>query len=730
MERANFSRSNGPVIAKHISMRSAKRSSFAGLVAYITNAQDRTERIGAIRLTNVAHLDVAGAILEVEATQGRNVRALGDKTYHLVISFRPAETPSDEALQAAEDALCAGLGFAGHQRVSAVHYDTDNTHIHIAINKIHPTRHILVEPYLAYRRIGEICAQVERDFGLAVDNHEARKSRGDWIRRNCLEDLRAANSWADVISIASNNGLQIRERGAGFVFLTKDGVVIKASTVARDLSRAAWERRLGEFSVPAQASGRPGTRRYEHRPPETCVETTALFARYQSENGAARTVREDALREARARRNVEIEAAKRAGRLIRAALKLSKGGSQSKKLSYVLNSRKVRLAIETARDQFERECGAINNAARPLVWADWLQDNARRGNVEALAALRARRRKPPVPGEAINLAGVPTVAAGPIGGASVDNVTKTGTIIFTSRAGAVRDDGVRLSLSRGADLAAIGQALRIAQARYGNNLQIEGSAAFQARVAALAAVTLPTVRFGDAQLERQRIAYVQQWQEKQGERQFAARRVGGLAGDSGGVSGSLGGSTETRQWGRGADRPGVRGIGLAPPEAADQLRARGVIGGPPPGFTNRLRTLSELDVVCFAGRSEVLLPRDAQHQLEHERAERADDMRRSVFRVATAIEAAEAYINERNAKRSTMADVREHVHYTGVTESIIFAGARTIQGHRLALFERGDVIVVKSIDDDEAAALPKHRGKVVQIVDGRIVRSRGRRTVR
>ncbi len=30
------------------------------------------------------------------------------------------------------------MGYADHQRVSAVHYDTDNVHIHIAINKIHP----------------------------------------------------------------------------------------------------------------------------------------------------------------------------------------------------------------------------------------------------------------------------------------------------------------------------------------------------------------------------------------------------------------------------------------------------------------------------------------------------------------------------------------------------------------------------------------------------------------
>ena len=140
------------MIAKHVAMRSLGHSDFAGLVGYITDAQDKTERLGLVTMTNCEAGTVQAAIDEVLATQHLNTRAQGDKTYHLLIGFAPGENPSAEVLGAIEARLCAGLGYADHQRISAVHHDTDHLHLHIAINKIHPTRHTLHEPFLAVCR--------------------------------------------------------------------------------------------------------------------------------------------------------------------------------------------------------------------------------------------------------------------------------------------------------------------------------------------------------------------------------------------------------------------------------------------------------------------------------------------------------------------------------------------------------------------------------------------------
>ncbi len=54
---------------------------------------------------------------DIEPTQRRNTRSEGDKTYHLVISFRPGEKPSQEVLDAAEERICEAMGYADHQRV-------------------------------------------------------------------------------------------------------------------------------------------------------------------------------------------------------------------------------------------------------------------------------------------------------------------------------------------------------------------------------------------------------------------------------------------------------------------------------------------------------------------------------------------------------------------------------------------------------------------------------------
>src|SRR6185312_5219875 len=58
-------------------------------------------------------------------------------------------------------------------------------------------------------------------------------------------------------------------------------------------------------------------------------------------------------------------------------------------------------------------------------------------------------------------------------------------------------------------------ALQIAKDRHDGVLRVAGDAAFQARVARLAALTDPTIRFADPALERQRAAIAQQLEERQ-----------------------------------------------------------------------------------------------------------------------------------------------------------------------------------------------------------------------
>ena len=214
------------MIAKRIEFSNASRSRFSKLVAYITNAQGKNERVGEIRITNCQAEHPTWAASEVESVQSRNHRTKMDKTYHLLISFRAGDCPTPETLHAIEKRICEKLGYGEHQRISAVHYDTDHIHIHLAINKIHPKHYRAHEPYFDKKNLGVVCAALEKEFNLAADNHIARLTPGEakaqdmektsgiesligWIKRGCLTELLTANSWDELHTIMANNSLTL-----------------------------------------------------------------------------------------------------------------------------------------------------------------------------------------------------------------------------------------------------------------------------------------------------------------------------------------------------------------------------------------------------------------------------------------------------------------------------------------------------------------------------------------
>jgi len=251
------------MIAKHIPINSVKKSNFAGLVNYIVDPQNKTERIGLIRAVNCYSDRPDCVVAEVLNTQQMNQRAISDKTYHLVVSFRDDEL-SEATLQQIEDQLCDGLGFGEHQRLSVVHHDTDHLHMHIAINKIHPERLTIHNPHYDYKVIGELCEKLEQKYGLTPDNHETIKRGAQgrasniefkagsesligWMQQECLAQIQAATSWTELHQVLKDHGLELHERGNGFVFVSNNGIGVKASSIDRALSKANLVKRFGGY---------------------------------------------------------------------------------------------------------------------------------------------------------------------------------------------------------------------------------------------------------------------------------------------------------------------------------------------------------------------------------------------------------------------------------------------------------------------------------------------------
>lgn len=515
------------MIAKHISINSVKRSSFAGLVNYMVDPQQQTERVGTIQATNCHSDRVDAVIAEVLNTQQMNKRALSDKTYHLVISFRPEDQPTNKVLQAIESELCDGLGFNGHQRISVVHHDTDHLHVHVAINKIHPERLTIHNPHYDYKVIGEWCKKLEQQYGLTPDNHEV-KQRGaqsaaaniefnagetsliGWIKQECLAQIKAAGSWAALHQVLKDHSLELRERGNGFVFVSSNDVAVKVSSVDRALSKKRLIDRLGAFvpAIAGQTTAQSKRKQYQKRPVQGRMDTTVLYLTYTGQQREADQARTSQWRSARDNKHKAIESAKHQARLKRVVIKNLQGAGLSKRILYRAVHQTLCNRIQQINQAYREDYQAIKNSNRKLGWLDWLSWQAKQGNAEALAALRSRAARSTA-GNAIvgNNQQAPFVPSD-----AIETITKTGTVIVKVGSATVRDDGQRLLVPDKTTQDELHDVLHFAVRKYGNTLAINGTDAFRHQVvqAAVAAVAAGLdITFDDEDLEQRRQALIQ-----------------------------------------------------------------------------------------------------------------------------------------------------------------------------------------------------------------------------
>ena len=721
------------MIAKHVPMRTVRKSNFAELVDYITGTQNNRERVGYVAVTHCHQENARDAALEIQATQALNKRTESDKTYHLIISFQAGENPAPEVLRVIEARLCEGLGYREHQRVSVVHHDTDNLHIHIAINKIHPIRLTIHEPYNDYKMLGQLCAQLEGEYGLQHDNHQARKRGAEnravdmerragiesligWIQRTCLESIQSAKTWKELHQVMRTNGLEIRQHGNGLVISNQAGTMVKASSVARNLSKRKLEARLGSFETSSehQVQEQP-VRQYRPHPIPSPVNTVDLYAKYREEQQFIHGKRVIEWVKAREKKNRLIEAAKRSGRLKRAAIKLMGGGPMSKKALYALASKALRREIQQINKQYFADRQAIYNHHQRRSWNDWLQVKAIEGNTEALAALRARASRQALKGNTV--AGGTVHNPGQLPGAKPENITRKGTIVYRIGTSAIRDDGDVLQVSRDTADEGLEVALRMAMHRYGERTTVNGSAEFKERIVQTAATARLTIIFDDDALERRRQVLLNtSTTENRNEPSDRRRTDRSHAVSAGPIAISTTGAGRTNA-ARAASiiaKPNLGKIGT----------------GPPPQAKNRLRNLSQLGVVRIASRGEVLLPGDVFDHMEQQGTQSDHAVRRDVsWAGLTAAQAAvEKYIAEREDKRLKGFDILNHRRYNRNDEGpATYAGSRQIEGQSLALLKRGEEMIVLPMDATTARYLKRLAiGAAVIVTPQGSIKAKGR----
>ncbi len=405
------------MIVRH-QRESASNRGFRHLARYIQgrDTKPRATWFVAANLPGVTGRDdLELACKLVEAVQAQNTRAGSKRTYHLVISLHPDDRRLEQKeLQHVVDRVVDTLGFSEHQYIAVRHSDTDHEHIHIAINKIHPETFRVHSPAWDHQKLFTGARALELELGLTplrsrtrerqrvpqraaeCEAHHGIDSFARWAREKLRPALHATElrSWDHVHDVCSRLGVVIRAHGNGLVFEDVErGVRVKASCVARELSKTRLCERLGAFQSVSERQ-REAAQRAPHRySPRPARASQSLWKEYERTLQQARARRERdwaRYRDTAAGERRRLKSKYRQQRHLLAALPVS--GPDRKRLFRQLE---LRQTIETRalKQKHATQRWGIKKTPHPGTWHHFVATRAAERDARAIRLLKSRQRE-------------------------------------------------------------------------------------------------------------------------------------------------------------------------------------------------------------------------------------------------------------------------------------------------------------------------------------------------
>lgn len=375
------------MIVKVAKLDKSIKSSFKRLTEYITNEQVESDinirNIGAwIEPDDIYDINDLDLFIEdVESVQSMS-NAKSDKTYHLIVSFGVDERPDIETLKNISNELIESLGFKDHQRLSVIYDDTDNLHMHIAINKINPEKYTIHEPFRDYKIISEKAKELEIKYNLNQTHSNEKSNENTCSIANDIDsrptqisfksyvesiDLSACKSWQDLHDKLKENGIEYRKYGSGAVFknLTDDKINIKASAVKREYSLNSLEKKYGKFEPSKSLNNIQNSyQRYQD---------LSLKEQYDFIN-TNRKIKSK--QEKQVVKNEYMDAAKYSGDIIDNLSRMT-GSSELDRILIKMNKKAIAKAkLKKLREKRKKEIKKINDKYKYYTYDAWLQRQA------------------------------------------------------------------------------------------------------------------------------------------------------------------------------------------------------------------------------------------------------------------------------------------------------------------------------------------------------------------
>lgn len=511
------------MIVKKVSKKTSSQSSFRDLSNYMLDVKNEQEKVEGYDFTNCSYGEFEENLVEIESTQSINTRTTADKTYHLIVSFQDDENPTPETMKIIEEELVRSIGLEDHQRFSVVHGNTNNKHIHIAINKVNPNDFNYVSPYQDIPKLHNRAEELEKSLGLKKDNHTPSRERKrekspqeihagvenfkNWVKDQTAAPLKEilskeGGSWEDLHKTLGEYDLELIERGNGMVISSRTGNWhIKASDVSRDLSKGKLEGKFGKFEKPGSpivAKEKFGARAKDKNP---------YWEEYQRQIKAAKIEKPQLLEAQKIQIAKEKVAILAANIYERGEVKRHKYLTRDeKKAKYKEIAFKKREDLKTLYTKSREQRGEVFTKVKHISYKEFLINKALEGDKKALKLLQNTTKKEAERYNNTNIVLGSKQSKTVIDLLSKPKITKAGDVVYSLGDSKLLDKGSLLKVGELKQDSHYLQTLTLAREKFGKVLDIEGSEEFKKQMVQVAIKFNVDVVFTDKTMESVRHA--------------------------------------------------------------------------------------------------------------------------------------------------------------------------------------------------------------------------------
>jgi len=476
------------------------KGSFGGLAKYILDSKNQGKKVEDYKFTNCPFKKKEQNISYIKQMQELNQMVQSDKSLHLVVSFQEEEHPSKEILEEIEDELLRAVNMEEHHRLSVTHNNTNNFHIHIAVNRLNPNSNLLVDPWKSKMKLQQKARELEEKHKLKQDNHptpfrgeekenpkkyreqeihSGMKNLLTWIQEEALDEIKELinnpqTKQQDLQELLAKYNLEIKPRANGLVIGDKKrNLFVKASDVNRMLSKQSLEKRFGPFkayktsSKVAKSFGKP---------------KSLLWEEYQS-----------VIKQRKSTKTIELDLEKKSRLALKESIGLKykeqlesirKNGmlssfSKYQKRQLIYAYKKAELKELTLR--FSKKRKEIHKTNRIFSYKEFLLERALGGDESALEALRCTK---------MLFKANENILKHPQGKINHKiweslklQITKEGKAVYEIEGhGKVIDTGSYLKVTVEDSDRAILTSLQMAKEKFGERLDVQGSIEFKKRL--------------------------------------------------------------------------------------------------------------------------------------------------------------------------------------------------------------------------------------------------------